>query len=212
MFWRGFWLIHIIFALSDVWRTAFSLTPWHVKRWCCITWLLALSMMFSYMLTDDPNFNTVRGVKIDFSIFSLKYSIKLSDWMTTPPLNTTNDRPLLKAERLSNPTLQPPVQNEKVITLWRNIWKMINFSRCLCQLLLVYSGHEFASVWIRSGLGCRSRSTPPCFQMHHYNSTTLCFSVSQWIAVVDSSFREKRLSMLLRQVHMNTTHPFRPLV
>ena len=169
-------------------------------------------MMFSYMLTDDPNFNTVRGVKIDFSIFSLKYSIKLSDWMTTPPLNTTNDRPLLKAERLSNPTLQPPVQNEKVITLWRNIWKMINFSRCLCQLLLVYSGHEFASVWIRSGLGCRSRSTPPCFQMHHYNSTTLCFSVSQWIAVVDSSFREKRLSMLLRQVHMHITHPFRPLL
>ena len=84
-------------------------------------------MMFSYMLTDDPNFNTVRGVKIDFGIFSLKYSIKLSDWMTTPPLNTTNDRPLLKAERLSNPTLQPPVQNEKVITLWRNIWKMIIF-------------------------------------------------------------------------------------
>ena len=126
-----------------------------------------------------------------FSIFSLKYSIKLSDWMTTPPLNTTNDRPLLKAGRLSNPTLQPPVQNEKVITLWRNIWKMINFSRCLCQLLLVYSGHEFASVWIRSGLGCISRSTLPCFQMHHYNSTTLCFSVSQWIAVVDSSFSKK---------------------
>ena len=172
-----------------------------------ITGLLALSLIFSYMLTEDPKFNTVCGVRIDLSIFSLKCSIKLSDWMMTPPLNTTNDRPLLKAECLS--ALQPPIQNEKVITLWRNIWKMINFSRCLCQLLLVYSGHEFASVWIRSGLGCRSRSTPPCFQMHHYNTLFFSQPMNHFCRFL---FQQKRLSMLLRQVHKHTTHPVRPLL